>query len=101
MRLGAFLAAGLAVAVVIAVVVSPFASDEPDGLERVAIDEGFAASGREHALADGPTADYGVDGIEDDRVGTAVSGLIGLAVTGVVAGGLFLALRRAAARRPA
>jgi cobalt/nickel transport system permease protein len=91
-----FLLVGAAVAVAIAVLVSPFASAEPDGLERVAIDEGFAADGRDHALAGGPTADYGVEGVDDDRLGTALAGLLGVAVTGAVATGLFLVVRRRA-----
>ena len=51
---------GLAVAFALAFFVSPYASSEPDGLERVAIDNGFADQAQEHALADGPLADYAV-----------------------------------------
>ena len=55
-----WLAAG-AVALVLAAVVSHYASDRPDGLERVAADEGFLAAADDHDLADGPLADYGVE----------------------------------------
>ncbi len=76
-----FAAAGLAVAVLLVVVAAPLASGEPDGLERVAIDEGFIDSAEDHALNDSPLADYGVSGIEDEATGTRLSGLIGVLVT--------------------
>lgn len=41
MRYGAFILSGLGAALVIAAVVSPFASSDPDGLNRVAEDLGF------------------------------------------------------------
>lgn len=93
-RFGVFLAAGLAVAAVLVLLVAPRASSEPDGLERVAQDEGFSAEAEDHALSDAPTADYGVEGIDDEALGTGVAGLIGIAVTFAIAGGLFLLLRR-------
>jgi hypothetical protein len=91
--LAAFVLAGLSVALLAAVVVSSFASSSPDGLERVAIDEDFADSADEHALAGGPLADYSTRGV-DDRMSTAVAGLIGVAITFVVTGGAVYALRR-------
>jgi hypothetical protein len=45
-----FAVLALAVAVGLAVGVSPYASASPDGLERVAEDEGFAGDGRLHSL---------------------------------------------------
>ena len=50
--------AGLALCLGIAVFAAPWASSSPDGLERVAIDEGFEGEASEHALADSPAADY-------------------------------------------
>ncbi len=76
-----FAAAGLTVAALLVLVVAPLASVEPDGLERVAIDEGFIDSAEDHALNDSPLADYGVSGIEDEATGTRLSGLIGVLVT--------------------
>lgn len=96
-RLPVLVAAGLAVAVVVAVALAPIASSEPDGLERVAIDEGFADAAEEHALADLPTADYGVRGV-DGAAGTALAGVAGIAVTFVVMAGVVLAAR--GRRRP-
>ena len=48
----AFAIGGLLVALVFAVVVSQFAVDAPDGLERVAEDTGFISSAEDHSLAD-------------------------------------------------
>jgi len=99
-RLGAFLAAGLAVAAALAFFVAPRASSEPDGLERVAVDEGFADRETDHALADSPTAGYETEGVDDERLSTGLAGLVGVAVTFAVAGGLFLLVRRASGSGP-
>lgn len=90
----AFIVAGLVVAVALAVVVSGFASSSPDGLERVAADEHLDRGETDHALADSPLADYGVSGVDNARAGTAVAGLVGVAITFVVAVGLFAAVGR-------
>lgn len=81
----AFLAAALALSVALAVAVAPFASAQPDGLERVALDRGFADSGRLHALQrEAPVPDYAFPGIDDGRLATAAAGLAGtLAIFGL------------------
>ena len=66
-RRGAFVLGGLLVALLVAGFVSSFASSEPDGLERVAIDEGFAETADDHAFAGGPMADYSTRGVDDER----------------------------------
>ena len=99
LRLGAFVIAGLAVAAALAFFVSPQASSEPDGLNRVAIDEGFAEQETNHALDDSPTAGYETRGVDDDRLSTGVAGLIGVGVTFALAGGLLLVVRRTGGRR--
>jgi hypothetical protein len=100
-RLGfaAFIVAGLVVALALAFFVSPQASSEPDGLDKVALDEGFAEAEDAHALEDLPTAGYEVRGIDNDRLSTGVAGLIGVAVTFAVGAGLALAVGRKT-RRP-
>lgn len=90
----AFLAGGLLVVAGIAFLVSPWASSHPDGLERVAIDEGIDGDQRPHALEELPTADYAIRGIDDDRLATGLAGLLGVAATFVVAVGLVTGLRR-------
>jgi PDGLE domain len=91
---GAFIAGGLLVALVLAFFVSPSASDAPDNLNKVASDEGFAETEDDHALDDNPTAGYEVRGVDDDRLSTGLAGVIGVAATFVVAGGVMLLVRR-------
>jgi hypothetical protein len=93
-RIGAFVLVGVLVALLLAGVVSSFASAEPDGLERVAIDEGFADTAQDHTLADGPMADYSAAGVENERLSTGVAGVIGVAITFVLAAGAVVVIRR-------
>jgi cobalt/nickel transport system permease protein len=94
-----FLVGGVIVVLGLAFFVSPYASSSPDGLERVAIDKGFAGSAEEHPLADSPLADYGVQGVEDEKLSTGLSGVIGVAITFGVGMILFGLLRTVRARR--
>jgi hypothetical protein len=89
-----FVLAGLLVAIGLAVFVGPFADSDPDGLERVARTKGFANTERAHSLSESPVADYSVDGVADERIATAASGLIGVLLTFGVGAGV-LALVRA------
>lgn len=94
--LGSFVLGGIAAALLLVLVVAPLASPDPDGLERVAADTGFATA-QDHPLG-GPLADYGVSGVENERTGTIVAGAIGVIVTfGVGLGLIALARRRTAA----
>jgi cobalt/nickel transport system permease protein len=77
----AMIVGGLLVALGLAFFVSPFASSSPDGLEKVATDEGFIDTAEDHGLADGPLADYGVEGVDDDSLSTGLAGIIGVVLT--------------------
>jgi hypothetical protein len=88
-----FVVGGLLVAAALALFVSPFASSDPDGLERVANDKGFATSKRDHALKEGPVADYSFRGVDDERIGTGLAGLIGVMLTFGIGTLLFGAMR--------
>lgn len=84
----------LAVAVGLATAVSPFASPNPDGLERVAEDTGFVETGRLHAIqSDAPIPDYAFPGIENPRVATGVAGFVGTLGIFALALGLAALLR--------
>jgi PDGLE domain len=86
MRRGmAFFLAGLAVTLVVAVVISQFASGNPDGLEYVAEQEGFIDSAEDHTLSDAPLADYG----GESRTNLAIAGLAGVVVTLGIGYGVF------------
>ena len=89
-----FLIAGFVLSLFFAGVVSNYASSNPDGLEKVAEDIGFLDSAKEHTNADGLLADYGVKGIENERLSTGAAGVIGVIATAGVSTGLFLILRR-------
>jgi hypothetical protein len=68
----------LALAVGLAVAVSPYASASPDGLEKVAAEEGFLQEGTLHSLQDdSPIPDYAFPGIGNERVATGVAGFLG------------------------
>jgi cobalt/nickel transport system permease protein len=94
-----FLGIGLLVTLLVAGIASGFASSEPDGLEKVAIEEGFDETAEDHALADAPLADYGVEGVENERVGTGLAGIIGVGITLVVMVGLLYGARAIMGRR--
>jgi hypothetical protein len=91
---------GIFVSLLLAGVVSWYASSSPDGLNRVAQDQGFSHTTQQHATVDSPLAGYG-KGAGNGRVSGGMAGVIGVAVTGVVMGGLVLLLRRRSTRSPA
>ncbi|MBW8736036.1 MAG: energy-coupling factor ABC transporter permease [Streptomyces turgidiscabies] len=85
---------GLAASLVLAGVVSFYASASPDGLEKVAADKGIDAKAEPHAAADSPLADYGVEGITDGRLSGGLAGVIGVGATIVAGTGVFWAVRK-------
>ncbi|CAN5832848.1 energy-coupling factor ABC transporter permease [soil metagenome] len=87
----------LLVTLLVAAVVSQFAAAQPDGLERVAIDQGFMASAQDHTLASGPFADYATAGVRNEQISLAVAGTAGVTVTLLVGLGIGAAVRD---RRP-
>ncbi|MEU6801811.1 energy-coupling factor ABC transporter permease [Streptomyces neyagawaensis] len=86
--------AGLGTSLLLAGVVSFYASANPDGLEKVAADKGIDAKVEDHATADSPLADYGVKGLGDARLSGGLAGVIGVGVTVVAGTGIFWAVRR-------
>ena len=94
MRTRTFVLSGLLVALVLAGVVSLYASSHPDGLEHVAGRTGFLDSADDHAAGDGPFADYATKGVDDARLSGGLAGVVGTVVVLVVAGGIGFAVRR-------
>lgn len=84
----------LVASLLIAGVASFYASSHPDGLEYVAEKTGFLDSAEDSATADSPLADYGVEGVDNERLSGGLAGVIGCVVVLALAGGLFLLLRR-------
>lgn len=89
-----FFAIFLLVSLLVAGVGSYYASSHPDGLEYVAGKTGFMDSAEDSAVADSPLADYGVKGIDNARLSGGLAGVVGCVVVLVLAGGLFLVVRR-------
>ena len=87
--------AGVAIAALVVIVLAPLASPDPDGLERVAEDQGFID--RAENFVSGLLGDYAIPGIDDPAVSTILSGLIGVAIVVVI----MFALGRVLARRRA
>ncbi|MER5745103.1 energy-coupling factor ABC transporter permease [Streptomyces sp. NPDC059913] len=87
-------ATGLVTALVLAGFVSYYASSSPDGLEKVAADQGIDKKTEEHAAKDSPLADYGVKDVADARLSGGLAGVIGVGATVVVGSGVFYVLRR-------
>lgn len=89
-----FIFVGLLISALLAGGASFYASSNPDGLEKVATDIGFIDTAKDHANSDTTLADYGVKGVENERLSVGVAGLIGVVATGAFSGGLFVLLRR-------
>ncbi len=102
-----FVVGGLLVALLLAGVVSNYASSHPDGLDSsllkgctVDADDNIvggtcpAQQARDHELADSPLADYGVRGVRNSFVSTGLSGVLGVLVTFAIGAGGFWLLRR-------
>jgi cobalt/nickel transport system permease protein/cobalt/nickel transport protein len=85
---------GILVCLFLAGVVSFYASSHPDGLESVARKVGFGGSSTVHDGTRSPFAGYATRGVDDARLSGGIAGVVGAGVVLVLAGGLFLALRR-------
>ena len=83
---------GLALAVGLAVFVSPYASSSPDGLEKVAESKSFIDDGRLHALQESsPVPDYAFPGVSDPRLATALAGFTGTLLVAIAGVGIMTA----------
>lgn len=71
----------LLLAVIVAALISPFASPHPDGLERVAEDKGFLEKGEGKPAVTSPIPDYIFPGIKNESVATAAAGITGTLLT--------------------
>lgn len=94
--MAAVTAVGVAIAVGLAFL-SPLASGDPDGLERVAEDQGFLERAQDPAYNVLP--DYTIPGL-DGPASTIVAGVIGLLIVFALAYGITLMLRGRAQKQP-
>lgn len=84
-------AAGYVIAIAL-VMLAPFASGSPDGLERVAEDSGFmsAAIGAPYSII----SDYQLPGVQNEAVATALAGVVGVTVVYLLVVGCAYLLHR-------
>lgn len=82
------------VAIALAGGASYYASSQPDGLEKVADEEGFLDTAKDSAVADSPLSDYGIVGLDNERLSVGLAGVIGVVATALVALALFTLLRK-------
>lgn len=90
----ALVVTGLLVALLLAGAVSYYASTSPDGLNRVARDQGFSQTQTRHHADGSPFAGYGTKGVGDRRLSKGVAGVVGSLVVLALAGGVTLLVRR-------
>ncbi len=76
---------------------SPFASSDPDGLEKVAEDKEFIdeAKGPSYEII----PDYTFPGVENERLATILSGIVGVLIVAAIALGLGILLQSLARSR--
>jgi cobalt/nickel transport protein len=85
---------GFAASLVLAGGVSYYASTHPDGFEKSAGEIGFLDTAKESPLKDSPLAEYGVAGVENERLSGALAGVIGVGATAGISFLIFYGLRR-------
>ena len=89
-----FLLAGLFLSLAVAGFLSYYASSDPDGLEKVAEEKGFLDTAKDSVNAGTPLADYGITGLDNERLSVGLSGAIGVLVTLIVAFMIFKAIAK-------
>ncbi len=94
MRTRTFVLSGLLVALLLAGVVSFYASSHPDGLVYVAEKAGFLDTAADSPADEGPLAGYTTEGVDDARLSGGLAGVAGVLITLVLAGAIGFAVRR-------
>ena len=85
---------GLMVAVFLAMVLSPFASPWPDGLEKIAEDKGFLEKGEVAPVFSSPIPDYVWPHFKSEKLATSFAGVGGTLLLFGVGYGLAALIRR-------
>ncbi|MDU0312463.1 cobalt ECF transporter T component CbiQ [Phycicoccus sp. M110.8] len=92
----ALLTTGLVVVLLLAGVVSFYASRHPDGLNHVARTLGFGSTATRHTSDGSPFSGYATRGIGDARLSRGLAGVVGVVLVAAVGAGLFWNLGRRA-----
>jgi len=96
-RLDGLIWIGLGVSLLLALFLSPFASSSPDGLEKVAETKGFSEKGKVWKYA--PFSEYAIPWIKNEKVSTALSGLIGALAIFFIAMGVGKLIKRSTSQK--
>lgn len=89
-----FLLGFLLVSVLVAGVASYYASSHPDGLEYVAETNQFLDTAKDSPTSQSPLVDYGVAGVENERLSVGLAGVAGVLTVLALSTGLFFVVRR-------
>ncbi len=85
---------GLFAALFLAVFLSPFASQWPDGLEKVAEEKGFIEKSEVDPAINSPVPDYSWPGIKSEKLATSVAGVAGTLIVFLVGYGIAALLKK-------
>ena len=85
---------GLFIAAILAMVLSPFASSWPDGLEKVAEDKGFLHKGEGQPPLTSPIPDYAWPNMKNEALATSLAGISGTLLTFGIVFGLAALLKK-------
>jgi len=85
---------GLVLSLFLAGYVSYYASSSPDGLVKIAEDQGFLANAQDSATANLPTAGYGIAGVDSSRLSGGLAGVLGVLVIAIIGFGMFWLIGR-------
>jgi cobalt/nickel transport protein len=98
--LDGFIWVGLGVSLLLGLLLSPFASSSPDGLEKVAETKGFIEKGGESTFWKyAPFSEYAIPWIKNEKVSTALSGLIGTLAIFFIAIGIGKLIKRSTVQK--
>lgn len=101
MRRVTFILCAVGASLALATFASPWASPDPDGLEKVAEQQRFLDDGRLAGVQeDAPAPDYAFPGVDDASTATAVAGFAGTILTLAVGTGVALLVVRRRPRTP-
>ena len=85
---------GLIIALFLAGIIAMFASPWPDGLEKVAEDNGFIEKAEVKPILNAPIPDYAWPGVKNERLATSLAGVAGTLLIFFVTYGISALIKR-------
>ena len=84
----------LFISLLLATILSHFASTFPDGLEKVAETLGFAGAASPAPVLKSPAPDYAISFVSEGRLSTSLAGILGVLICFFLPFGLYLLRRK-------